>query len=264
MDIENLPTLQARDFGNAADPGRPLLSFEWSAQGPHRVPGHTHPRAQAIFQTGGVYRVVTPKGSWVVPKHQAIWIPSGIFHETFTNDSASALMLFVDRAFTACLPQDCMTFAVSPLLGELFYRIVENGNDYPAIGSKARLVEVMLDEIAAITPAPLHLPLAKDKRLRRAMDLMLENPAHESDMDALAVQCGASSRTLARLFVKHTGMTFTEWRKRQCLLEAIDRLGNGEKVTTVALELGYRSPSAFIAMFRRNLGVSPGHYVQKQ
>ena len=55
-------------------------------------------------------------------------------------------------------------------------------------------------------------------------------------------------------------MTFFEWRKQLRLLEAIDLLGQGKTVTSVALELGYNSPSAFIAMFRRSLGVCPGQY----
>ena len=36
----------------------------------------------------------------------------------------------------------------------------------------------------------------------------------------------------------------------------------GAAVTNVALDLGYDSTSAFIAMFRRSLGVPPGHYFQ--
>jgi AraC-like DNA-binding protein len=38
------------------------------------------------------------------------------------------------------------------------------------------------------------------------------------------------------------------------------RLGRGEPVTTVALEVGYESPSAFIAAFRAMFGVTPGRY----
>lgn len=55
-------------------------------------------------------------------------------------------------------------------------------------------------------------------------------------------------------------MTFHEWRTQLRLLEAVDRLSQGQQVTDIATELGYKSPSAFIAMFRRSLGVSPGHY----
>jgi len=260
MNIENLPILAARDFGHVVDPGRPVLSFAWSAEGPHRVPGHSHPRGQIIYQNRGVYRVATPIGNWVVPRHQVVWIPPGLHHETYTNDSASALMLFVDAAHAGSLPLQCMVVAASPLLCQLFERVVNNGNDYPLVGREGRLIAVMLDELSALQPAPLHLPLAQDKRLRRIMDLLIANPADGRTLDELASCCAASSRTLERLFCRQTGMTFFEWRKQLRLLEAIDLLGQGKPVTSVALELGYSSPSAFIAMFRRSLGVCPGQY----
>ncbi|MEN3165687.1 helix-turn-helix domain-containing protein [Tistrella mobilis] len=46
------------------------------------------------------------------------------------------------------------------------------------------------------------------------------------------------------------------------LLEALPRLASGETVTNVALDLGYDSPSAFTAMFRRILGASPREYLR--
>jgi AraC-like DNA-binding protein len=264
MDVENLPTFPVEDFGALEDAARPVLSLDWSADGPHRVGAHTHPRAQIIYQGTGVYRVETSLGSWVVPPGQAIWVPSFVYHEAYTNYSASALMFFVDRSYTDALPRECTVVGVSPLLRELFRRAVRYGNDYPATGKEVRLVEVMLDELGSLEPAPLHLPLASDKRLRRVMNLLLEAPADERGLDELAALCGASGRTLARLFVKETGMTFSEWRKQLRLLEAIDRLGRGQPVTHVALDMGYRSASAFIAMFRRTLGASPNRYLQSE
>ena len=43
-------------------------------------------------------------------------------------------------------------------------------------------------------------------------------------------------------------------------LESLRRLAAGEPVTKVALDCGYASASAFGAMFRRALGVSPTAY----
>ena len=39
-----------------------------------------------------------------------------------------------------------------------------------------------------------------------------------------------------------------------------DRAGPRSKVTGVALDLGYDGPGAFIAMFKRGLGATPGRY----
>ena len=49
-------------------------------------------------------------------------------------------------------------------------------------------------------------------------------------------------------------MSLGQWTRRQGLLHALRRLAGGEAVNTVALELGYNGASAFIAMFRRELG----------
>ena len=53
---------------------------------------------------------------------------------------------------------------------------------------------------------------------------------------------------------------FTEWRQRVRLLRALEMLAADMSVTRVALELGYENVSAFIALFRRTFGVTPGRY----
>jgi AraC-like DNA-binding protein len=51
------------------------------------------------------------------------------------------------------------------------------------------------------------------------------------------------------------------WRQQVRLMEALTRLGAGASVTSIALELGYDSPSAFTAMFRRAVRCSPREYL---
>ena len=264
MDIEKLPSVTALDHGMVRDPSRPVISLDWHADGPHRLPGHSHPRAQIIYQCAGVYRVQTASGCFVVPPQQAIWIPPDLFHETFTNDSARALMLFVDDSLARTLSRRCMVVDVSPFLSQLFRRAVDYGNDYAPSGREARLVQVILDELSGLAPAPLRLPLARDKRLSRIMDRLIAAPWLDTTLAELAPGAGASGRTLARLFRRDTGMTFLAWRNRLRLIEAIDRLGQGQPVTAVAMELGYRSVSAFIAMFRREMGVSPARFIRER
>ncbi len=58
-------------------------------------------------------------------------------------------------------------------------------------------------------------------------------------------------------------MSFDAWRRQLRLQTALTWLAVGRPVTTVALDLGYDSPSAFIAMFRRALGQTPGQYFAK-
>ena len=55
-------------------------------------------------------------------------------------------------------------------------------------------------------------------------------------------------------------MTFGQWRTRARLVHALKRLAQGAAVQLVSLEVGYQQPSAFIAMFQKELGNSPGRY----
>jgi AraC-like DNA-binding protein len=264
MSVENLPNLDTPDFGSLCDPKRPILSYAWEADSAHRAAAHSHPRAQIIHPQSGAYWVITQEGTWLVPSSQAIWIPPRIHHEVYSHGAVSARMLFVDEAHAERLPQRCGTVEVSPLLAELLLRTVDYGNDYPPDGPAARLALVMLDELATMRVAPLLLPVAKDPRLARVMDRLIADPGSQDGLASLAKEAGASPRTLARLFRSETGMTFAEWKTRLRLVESIDRLERGASVTEVALDLGYSSTSAFVYMFRSNLGVTPGSYRRKR
>jgi AraC-like DNA-binding protein len=128
-------------------------------------------------------------------------------------------------------------------------------------GPEARVLALIPDELRALEPEPLHLPLPRDRRLTAVTGRLAADPADGRSLAAWAKLAGAGERTLARLFLSETGLTFGAWRQRLRLLAAIARLAEGQAVTAVAYDLGYDSPSAFIAMFRRNLGETPGHYL---
>jgi AraC-like DNA-binding protein len=79
-------------------------------------------------------------------------------------------------------------------------------------------------------------------------------------MDDWALRLGVDVKTIQRLFVKETGMTFGRWRQQARLLRALELLATGERVIDVALALGYESPSAFATMFRKQFGHTPSQF----
>ncbi|MCW8906835.1 MAG: helix-turn-helix transcriptional regulator [Sedimenticola sp.] len=245
--------------GQILDPDLPVVSLALDIQREQGAP-HTHPRAQLLYSIEGVMRVVTTLGTWLVPSTQAVWIPSMIEHQVIATDSIAIRSIFVDPAWTAGLPEDCCVIEVDPLLRALILRAVRVGNRYPPQGPERRLMDVILDELRQMRRAPLHLPMSSHPKVRRVIDALVRQPADTGTVEQWAARTGTSGRTLSRLFVKETGMSFGAWRRRLRLMEAIDRLGRGESVTRVAFELGYQSSSAFSAMFRSELGVSPKRY----
>lgn len=79
-------------------------------------------------------------------------------------------------------------------------------------------------------------------------------------LEQAAAHLSVSGRTLSRRFQRETGLHFSDWVRRARLLAALNALATGRSVLEVALDLGYDSPSAFSAMFRRVLGVAPSDY----
>ena len=70
-----------------------------------------------------------------------------------------------------------------------------------------------------------------------------------------------SERNLARLVVKETGLSFRRWRHQMLLILSLRLLISGESVQNVAQALGYDSTTAFITMFKKGLGQTPGRYL---
>lgn len=62
------------------------------------------------------------------------------------------------------------------------------------------------------------------------------------------------------MFLADAGIPFARWRASVRLQTAIPLLAADESVAVVAGYVGYETPSAFIAAFRRHTGVTPGAY----
>lgn len=250
--------------GDLDDPGRPIAPLALDYRGAWLRPWHHHRRGQLLYADSGVMQVATAAGTWVVAPEQAVWVPPGVEHQVGHRSNVAMRTLYVDAGVARELPGECCVVAVPPLLRQLILRAMAIGLDYPPEGAEARVMAVILDELRALKPEPLYLPHPRDPRLKRIAEALIADPADGRALADWAKAAGASERTLARLFVKETGMTFGAWRERLRLTAAVARLAEGAPVTAVAFDLGYQSPSAFIAMFRRTLGDTPGRYLKRR
>jgi AraC-like DNA-binding protein len=251
------------DPGEVVESTLPVLGFARD-EGPYDTGWHHHTRCQLLFAIRGVMTVRTHDGTWTVPPQQAVWVPAGVEHAVHAVQEVAMRSLYLDPDAARGLPETCCVLPVPPLLRELILRVVALGRSYPPDGPEARMVAVIPDELRRLKPEPLHLPLPRDARLSIVTAALIADPGDRRDLGDWAAQAGASERTLARLFNRETGMTFGAWRQRRRLLAAVERLAGGDPVTTVALDLGYDSPSAFITMFKKSLGDTPGRYLARE
>ena len=189
-----------------------------------------------------------------MPPQRAVWMPGGVTHEIRMAGDVAMRTLYVRGDAAARLAPTVRVLAVSPLLRELILRACALPLSYDEAGPAGRLMTLILDEIAALPTVALDLPLPRDARLGRICRALSAEPGATRTLSDWGREAGASPRTLARLFVKETGLTFAAWRQQARLLAATAMLGAGEPITRIALDLGYESPSAFTAMFKRALG----------
>lgn len=224
------------------------------------IPSHHHRRAQLVYAETGIMTVRTEYGAWVVPPERAVWMPAKLEHAVHAKTAVAMRSLYIEPEYALDLPKNCTVVGVSPLLKELIIRATNLPKLYDPDDPEGRLMVLVLDEIHALQDLPLYLPTPKDPRLVKITEALGNNPASHETLNDWGIRVGASSRTLARSFLKETGMTFGRWRQQLRLLTALERLANGQSVTAVAMDLGYESTSAFSSMFKRALGKSPSEY----
>jgi AraC-like DNA-binding protein len=227
-------------------------------------PPHKHGKGQLVYVSEGVLRVETEVGTWVVLPQRGVWVPPELVHRGRSRRGFALCTLYVDAHHAKALPKRCCTVTITPLVRELLLQCARFGWHYPTTGPRMRLVSVLIEQIATLPQAPLHLPEPKDRRLRAIAAALHADPASNDTLDQWASRVGASRRTLARLFVKETDLTFALWRQQLRLLAALEELAHGQSVTAAALGAGYQDTSAFISMFRRALGMTPGRYFDRE
>ncbi|MDN7143257.1 helix-turn-helix transcriptional regulator [Pseudomonas sp. JQ170] len=229
----------------------------------HRVEMHSHPWVQFTYASEGIMQVLTEHHSYLLPPQCALWIPAGVRHTAYSGQTIEFRGLYLDDSLLNGYQRPCGVMQVTPLVRELIEKANQFSADCPAQGRQARLLQVLVDELRELPEAPFGLPLPSDPRLRRIAEALQANPADNRSIEDWAQWVGASRRTLVRLFQAQTQLSFREWRQRLRLLAALPLLAQGMSVTTLANELGYDSVSAFIALFARHYGVTPGLYASR-
>ena len=172
----------------------------------------------------------------------------------------SVRILYFVRKLVKTLPRRCGIVNISALLRELILHVSRIGALDRRIAAQARLIGVLLDALGSFSDVPLQLPMPRDARARRFAALPQDRPDENATIASLSRDAGAGRRTIERLFQSETRMTVGEWRRRLRLLRAVQLLAKGESVTNAALDAGYSSMSAFIAVFRKAFGTTPGRY----
>ena len=259
------------------DARRPLRAKMHHLTTDTRVVPHDHAWGQLALSTTGVVRLTVENGTYIVPPSRALWIPPGVVHAVTVLESADLMTLYVHQRLGRYGPQvsraqeaawrQCRVLDVSVLLRALVLELnTQPDGSGPALTAgelqrEKRLSAVIFDELRRALPVPLGVDLPVDKRLLALCEAMLDDPTRHATLDGWAHACGASARTVSRLFRSELGTSFVQWRQQVLLARAVSLASRNMPMACIAAELGYSSASAFSAMVRRSVGAPPSRFL---
>ncbi len=220
---------------------------------------HQHRQGQLVLALHGAVTCRAEKAVWIVPPNCGVWIPGGVPHSNQVTSNARITYLFVESD-AAMLPAECCTLSVSPMLREMILQLAEISQDDRDDAHVGRLMRVMLDELALMPRERLELPVSNHPKIASITAALLADPGDRRTLDQWAEHVAISERTLKRLMVQETGLSFRRWRRQLHLVIALRGLAGGATVQQVAGDLGYESTTAFIVMFKKALGTTPTRY----
>ncbi|QHE90708.1 helix-turn-helix domain-containing protein [Pandoraea fibrosis] len=221
---------------------------------------HRHDWGSLHYVASGVMQLEIEGIRFLAPPQYAVWTPPKAAHASFNANAVIYRSVYIDASLADALPSNAATLRISGLLRAILSDFAERGVACPSTDADRRLAQVLIDQLALAPAEPRFLPQARSPSLLRVLDALQREPADNRTLEAWAETVSMTERTLARHCRAELGMTLGQWRQRMRFLRAIEGLEAGRTVKSIAFDLGYATPSAFIEMFTRESGLTPEQF----
>ena len=218
---------------------------------------HSHPKSQLLYSITGVMRVETEDAVFIVPPTTALFIAANKRHSVEMKGIVAQRQLFIGPTRLG-VADEVRILAVSPLLKEVIVALCGEGYDWKQPVRARHLASLAIHEIECANVLPFSLQLPRDPRVSRITSALTTAPGDCRTLTEWSEQTGASERTLARLFLRETSLTFRQWRQHARMIEAYAALITGGSLAATVRVAGYESAPAFGAAFRAHFGRTPG------
>lgn len=225
---------------------------------------HTHPTGMIGMRIeGGCYGLELADGFVAVASRCAVWVPPGCPHNVVQAMDTKSLSLHIAPEVARKMPGEPLRCFLNPMTAEMLKHFAAvYGTTDKGIHAK-RLASIIIEEVLAAPRLPRGFaPVSHDGRLI-ALFQRLGYPAFRClTAEGQAAAMGVSAKTLGRLTLAETGLTYGEWRQHCVMLYALDDLAAGFSVEATAGSAGVKTTSAFIRAFAKRFGMTPGEYVK--
>ena len=227
---------------------------------------HFHDVHEIEYACRGVVEVKTQAGHYLLPPHQAAWIPAGLHHQTTLNADAQTLAVLFEPRLVPTAGDRVRIIAVSALLREMMLYSArwpiartESGAEADSFfGTLGYVVAEALED-----ERPLNLPVSADPVVTAATEYTRAHLDRVTVSDVTRA-VGVSERTLRRMFSTHLGMSWRTYLLRARVLRSMAMLAQPDRsVLEVSIAVGFDDPGAFARSFAAHCGETPSAYKRR-
>ncbi|HCR1107305.1 TPA: helix-turn-helix domain-containing protein [Klebsiella aerogenes] len=234
-------------------------SAHWSAG--TDFPENTLHWGKLMYSCKGLARITIKGNVYLSTPEFAIWLPAHTSHHSIAFTEIEYAIIHVHEKLCKQLPTEVETLKINGIIKEIIKDFSRRSVGHISSVTDINLANVLIEQLALCESFNCFLPLSEDSIISKITKKMIDEPDGLYTLKNWSDNIGLSERTLSRRFLSSTGINFNEWKLRRKVLLAISLLQEGKSVKYVSSCLGYHDPSAFIAMFRLRMGITPGQLV---
>lgn len=210
-----------------------------------------------MYSCVGLVKINVNGDTYLSTPEFAVWLPPQTSHKSLALTNIEYVIIHFHEKLCSHLSCEVKTLKINGIIREIIKDFSRRSVGHPSSQADINLANVLGEQLALSDSFDCFLPLSEDEIIRKITQKMINQPDAVYTLKSWSDKIGLSERTLSRRFLLSTGINFNEWSIRRKVLLAISLLQEGKSVKYVSSSLGYHDPSAFIAMFRKRMGISP-------
>lgn len=226
------------------------------------LPPHKHSEGQVLFAQSGTMEIRVGKEFILAPSSRVVWVPPMVDHSIYFRSNTKMRTAYIVQSMLENTFKNICVFQASNLFREILLRLTSNklkDHEY-----KELLTSSLLKEMSLLKHEPFSIKLPKDIRAKRVASILLKEPSLSKNLNDWSNIAACSSKTLSRIFVKETGLTFQVWRRHLRLLLSHDLISKGLSITEVAHSVGFSTSSAYAEAHRKVFGFPPSDIFKRK
>lgn len=222
-------------------------------------PAHRHDGDELMWARRGRYDVVVDGSRFALSANQVMWMPAHTPHEAELYRESDLVCLFAESSLRPGGDpwRRPRVLGATSLMTALLEHLTDEQRPSRERERCRELLYCLLEEAPESNET---LAVPQDPRAARVAHALLAEPATAWSLVEWATEVGTSQRTLARIFVSQTGLSFGDWRKKARMNAASVLVAAGHPIRSVASEVGYATSSSFIEAFRQVYGTTPAAF----